>query len=132
GYPLSAIPQNIDDIWQQIVRDHQYSISTTPDQDNNRTRKVEHDHIDTLVDAADEEYFWRFFVSQALRLSLLLVCEEMPGTITGLFLPLERKEPGLRIDSPQNISQVGPSLVGWIGANQAFHASSEPAPAFDF
>src|SRR6266480_5192675 len=48
GYALSEIPQNIDDIWQQIVRDHQYSISTTPDQDNNRTRKVEHDPIDTL------------------------------------------------------------------------------------
>ncbi len=132
GYALSEIPQNIDDIWQQIVRDHQYSISTTPDQDNNRTRKVEHDPIDTLVDAADEEYFWRFFVSQTLRLSLLLICEEMPGTIAGLFLPLEQKEPGQRIDSPQNISREGPSLVGWIRANQAFYASYEPAPTFDY
>src|SRR5256884_7772462 len=131
GYTLSEIPQNIDDIWQQIVGDHQYSVPTTPSQDNNRALEVDHYPIDTHVEAADEEYFWRFFVSQALRLSLLLICEEMPGTITGLFLPLERKEPGLRIDSPHNISQAGPSLVGWIGANQAFYASYEPAPAFD-
>ena len=132
GYTLSEIPQNIDDIWEQIVRDHQYSVSTTLGQDNNRARKVEHYPIDTHVDAADEEYFWRFFVSQALRLSLLLICEEMPGTIAGLFLPLVHKEPGSRIVFPQNISQAGPSLVGWIGANQAFYASYEPAPTFDY
>ena len=65
-------------------------------------------------------------------MSLLLICEEMPGTIAGLFLPLQRKEPGLRIDSSHNISQAGPSLIGWIGANQAFYASYEPAPTFDY
>ncbi len=65
-------------------------------------------------------------------MSLLLICEEMPGTIAGLFLPFQRKEPGLRIDSPHNISQAGPSLIGWIGANQAFYASYEPAPTFDY
>jgi len=132
GYTLSEIPQNIDIIWKQIVGEQQYPVPASPSQDNNRAREVEHYPIDTHVEAADEEYFWRFFVSQALRLSLLLICEEMPGTIAGLFLPLERKEPGFRIDSPQNISQVGPSFIGWIGANQAFYASYEPAPAFDF
>jgi GGDEF domain-containing protein len=132
GYTLSDIPQNIDVIWKQIVGEQQYPVPTTPSQGNNRAREVEHYPIDTHVDAADEEYFWRFIVSQALRLSLLLICEEMPGTITGLFLPLEHKGPGLRIDSPQDISQAGPSLVGWIGANQAFYASFEPAPTFDY
>ncbi len=135
GYSLSEIPQNLEDIWQQIVGDKQYSVPTTSGQDNNRAREVEHYPIDTHVDAADEEYFWRFFVSQALRLSLLLLCEEMPGTIAGLFLPLERlerKEPGSRIAFPQDISQAGPSLVGWIGANQAFYAFFESAPTFDY
>ncbi len=132
NYALSEIPQNIDVIWKQIVGDKQYPVPTTPSQDNNRAREVQHYPIDTHVDAADEEYFWRFFVSQALRLSLLLICEEMPGTIAGLFLPLQHKEPGLHIVSPQDISQVGPSLVGWIGANQAFYASFEPAPTFDY
>ena len=90
-YSPGAIPQNIDAIWKQIVGDQQYPIPVTPGQDNNRAREVEYYPIDTHVDAADEEYFWRLFVSQALRLSLLLICEEMPGTIAGLFLPLERK-----------------------------------------
>src|SRR6266566_261574 len=131
-YSVSEIPQSIDVIWKQIVGDQQYPVLTTPSQDNNRAREIEHHPIDTHVDAADEEYFWRFFVSQALHLSLLLICEEMPGTITGLFLPLEHKEPGPRIVFPQDISQAGPSLVGWIGANQAFYASYEPAPTFDY
>jgi len=56
----------------------------------------------------------------------------MPGTISGFFLPLERKEPGQRIAFPQNISQAGPSLVGWIGANQAFYAFFESAPTFEY
>jgi GAF domain-containing protein len=131
-YGLSEIPHDIDMIWKQIVGDQQYPVPTTPSQDNNRARVVEHYPIDTHVDAADEEYFWRFFVSQALRLSLLLICEEMPGTIAGLFLPLVYKEPGPRVVFPQDISQVGLSLVGWIGANQAFYASYEPAPTFDY
>src|SRR6266566_7488964 len=131
-YSVSEIPQSIDVIWKQIVGDQQYPVLTTPSQDNNRAREVEHHPIDTHVDAADGEYFWRFFVSQALRLSLLLICEEMPGTIAGLFLPLEHKEPGPRIVFPQDISQAGPSLVGWIGANQAFYASYELAPTFDY
>src|SRR5947207_3993733 len=91
-YSPGAIPQNIDANCKQIVGDQQYTIPVTPGQDNNRAREVEYYPIDTHVDAADEEYFWRLFVSQALRLSLLLICEEMPGTIAGLFLPLERKE----------------------------------------
>jgi len=130
-YALGDIPQNVNVIWKQIVGEQQYPVPPTPRQDNDRVREVEHYPIDTHVDAADEEYFWRFFVSQALRLSLLLICEEMPGTITGLFLPLKRKGPGLRIESPRDILQAGPSLVGWIGANQAFYASFEPAPTFD-
>jgi GGDEF domain-containing protein len=132
GYSLSEIPQNIDKIWSQIVGDQEYSVQTTPGQGKNGAREVENYPIDTHVDAADEGYFWRFFVSQALRLSLLLITEEMPGTIAGFFLPLEYREPGLRIGSPKDISKAGPSLVGWIGANQTFYASYEPMPTFDY
>jgi DNA-binding transcriptional MerR regulator/GGDEF domain-containing protein len=130
GYSLSEIPPNIDGIWQQIAEAQQYLVPTASSQDNNRAHAVEHYPVDAHVDAADEEHFWRVLVSQALHLSLLLICEEMPGTIAGLFLPLEYKGPELRLDSPQNISQAGPSLVGWIGANQAFYTSFEPAPTF--
>jgi DNA-binding transcriptional MerR regulator/GGDEF domain-containing protein len=132
GYSLSEIPPNIDGIWQQIAEAQQYLVPTASSQDNNRAHAVEHYPVDAHVDAADEEHFWRVLVSQALHLSLLLICEEMPGTIAGLFLPLEYKGPELRLDSPQNISQAGPSLVGWIGANQAFYTSFEPAPTFDY
>ena len=132
GYSLSEIPQNIDKIWSQIVGDQEYSVQITPSQGKNSAHEVENYPIDTHVDAADKGYFWRFFVSQTLRLSLLLITEEMPGTIAGFFLPLEYREPGLRIVSPKDISKAGPSLVGWIGANQAFYTSYEPMPTFDY
>ncbi len=130
GYSLSEIPKNIDGIWEQVTVGKNGLISSNGDQENKFIPKFEHISVDKRVETADEEHFWRFFVSQALRLTLLLICEEMPGTIAGLFLPLEYKEPGLRIESPQDISQAGPSLVGWIGANQGFYASYEPAPTF--
>ncbi len=132
GYGPGDIPSDVDTIWKQVAGEQAPLLSFSGSREREYVPESKHFPIDTYVDAADKEYFWRFFVSQALRLSLLLICEEMPGTITGLFLPLERKEPGLRIDSPHNISQAGPSLAGWIRANQAFYASYEPAPAFDY
>src|SRR5260370_2649069 len=41
GYTLSEIPQNIDDLWQQIVGDKQYPVQTTPGQGKNGVRDVE-------------------------------------------------------------------------------------------
>jgi len=131
GYGPGDIPSDVDTIWKQVAGD-QLPLSLSSSREREYVPESKHHAIDTHVDTADEEYFWRFFVSQALRLSLLLICEEMPGTIAGLFFPLQRKEPGIRIDFPQNISQAGPSLIGWIGANQAFYASYEPAPTFDY
>jgi transposase-like protein len=112
-YSLSEIPQNIDVIWRQLFAEQQVQTSSNGDHEIRYIHEVEYIPIDTHVETADEEYFWRLFVSQALRLTLLLICEEMPGTIAGLFLPLEHKEPGSRIVSPQGISKAGPSLVGW-------------------
>ncbi len=132
GYGPGDIPSDVDTIWKQVAGDHVPLMSLSGSREREYVPEGKHHAIDTHVDIADEEYFWRFFVSQALRLSLLLICEEMPGTIAGFFLPIQSKESRLRIDSPHNISQAGPSLIGWIGANQAFYASYEPAPTFDY
>lgn len=132
GYGPGEIPSDVDTIWRQVAGEQASLAPTSRSREYAFRQENEHFAIDTHVDTADKEYFWKFFVSQALRLSLLLICEEMPGTIAGLFLPLQRKEPGQRIDFPRNIAQAGPSLIGWIGANQAFYASYEPAPTFDY
>src|SRR5438876_1080825 len=87
GYAVSEIPQNIDDIWEQVKPEQQGQTASVGDNEIRYAHEVEHVPIDKRVDAADEEYFWRFFVSQALRLSLLLLCEEMPGTIADFSFP---------------------------------------------
>ena len=132
GYGPGEIPSDIDAIWRQVTGEQTPVTSVSRSRDYGNIPESKRYPIDTHVDTADEEYFWQFFVSQALRLSLLLLTEEMPGTIAGLFLPLQRKEPGQSIASPHNISQAGPSLIGWIGANQAFYASYEPVPMFEY
>ena len=134
GYSLSDIPQDIDIMWKQVageqVREQQLSMVSTLS-DTHAAGDVEHLPIDIRADRADEEYFWRYFVAQVLRLSLLLITEEMPGTIAGLILPLEHREASSLITSPFNIAEAGPSLVGWLETNQTLFASYDPAPSFD-
>jgi GGDEF domain-containing protein/transposase-like protein len=132
GYSVSEIPQDIGDIWEQIREGQGGLISVNGNHEIKYIPQSEHIPVDKRVDSSDEEYFWRFFVSQALRLTLLLICEEMPGTIAGIFLPLEHKGSETRILFPQDISNVGQSLVGWIAANQAFYAFFESSPTFDY
>ena len=83
GYTFGEIPPNIDEIWKQILDEQQSQVW--------RIQETEHIPIDTRVDYADQNVFWRYFVSQALRLSLLLICEETPDTLAGLVLPLQKK-----------------------------------------
>src|SRR6266496_3070514 len=70
GYTLSEIPQNIDDIWQQILEELQRQPSQTKSQDGRYLHEAEHLPIDERVENVDQENFWRYFVSQALRLSI--------------------------------------------------------------
>lgn len=132
GYSVSEIPPNIDVIWEQLYADHLGRISSNDGYQIRFVPKLEHVPVDRRVDVAEEEYFWRFFVSQALRLTLLLICEEMPGIIAGIFLPLGHKESESPILYPGDISKVGPSMVGWLGANQVFYAFFESDPAFTY
>ncbi|HYT46674.1 MAG TPA: helix-turn-helix domain-containing protein, partial [Methylomirabilota bacterium] len=67
GYTLSEIPQNIDDIWQQILEELQRQPSQTKSQDGRYIREAKHLPIDERVENVDQETFWRYFVSQALR-----------------------------------------------------------------
>lgn len=87
--------------------------------------------IDKRVDKNDHEVFWRFFISQVLRLSLLMILEDMPNTITGLILPLQQSE-RVYIDDPNDLPRLGQSLVGWLTRNRAFQAFLDDAPSFEF
>src|SRR5947209_3735715 len=88
GFSPGMIPPNIDEIWYSITSSNepQYQPSIV---DKNETK---HLHIDQRIELADEEVFWRYFVSQALRLSIMLICEDIPDTLAGLILQLQKKK----------------------------------------
>ena len=124
GYTFSEIPPNIDEIWKQILDEQQSQAWRIPE--------TEHIPIDIRVDYADQNVFWRYFVSQALRLSLLLLCEDTPDTLAGLVLPLQKNETHTIVSDPRDLPKVGLSLVGWLGPNRSFYSFLDGAPSFEF
>ena len=124
GYAFGEIPPNIDEIWKQIL-DEQQSQTW-------RIQETEHIPIDRRVEYTDQEVFWRYFVSQVLRLSLLLICEDVPDTIAGLVLPLQKKASAEVVTDPGDLDRMGLSLIGWLGRNQTFYAFLDTAPSFEF
>ncbi len=124
GYAFGEIPPNIDEIWKQIL-DEQQSQTW-------RIQETEHIPIDRRVEYTDQEVFWRYFVSQVLRLSLLLICEDVPDTIAGLVLPLQKKASAEVVTDPGELDKLGLSLIGWLGPNQTFYAFLDTAPSFEF
>ncbi len=107
GYAFGEIPPNIDEIWKQIL-DEQQSQTW-------RIQETEHIPIDRRVEYTDQEIFWRYFVSQVLRLSLLLICEDVPDTIAGLALPLQKKASAEVVTDPGELDKLGLILdrVAW-------------------
>ena len=89
-YSISEIPQNVDEIWEQVREKQEGQISLIR-HDFKHVHEVKHIPIDARVGRTNEEVFWRYFVSQVLRLSLILLCEDIPDTIAGIIVPLERR-----------------------------------------
>lgn len=134
GYSLSDILPNIDFLWKQVAGNQvaEQALSEMANARESRlASEVERLPIDIRAERADEEYFWRYFVAQVLRLSLLLITEDTPGTIAGLILPVEGPDSRQRITSPFDVPRAGPSLVGWLDENQLIFASFDPAPSFE-
>lgn len=131
-YAISEIPQNIDVIWKQILVEQQNQAMSVGSHDIRHVHEVEHVPIDKRVGHTNEEVFWRYFVSQVLRLSLMLLCEDLPDTIAGLVIPLQRKAAFKEVYLPGDQPEVGPSLVGWLGKNRAFNSFLDGAPSFEF
>lgn len=130
GYAAGEIPQNIDEIWRQILDEQQSQAAQI--QSIRHMQETEHLPIDKRIEIADQEVFWRYFVSQVLRLSLLLICEDMPDTLAGLVLPLQKNADASVMTDPKDLHTVGLSLVGWLGRNQTFYGFLDMAPSFEF
>jgi DNA-binding transcriptional MerR regulator/GGDEF domain-containing protein len=132
GYSLSEIPPNIDGIWQQIIEEQHDQASTISSHEIGHVHEVEHLAIDQRVERTNEEVFWRYFVSQVLRLSLLLLCEEISDTKAGLIIPLQRQDILKKVYQPGDQPEAGPSLIGWMGKNRSFNSFLDETPSFKF
>ncbi len=124
-YSVSNIPTDIDKIWDSI------SASS-----NNHTIHHEqvftlHRSIDTRIEEANQKDFWQYYIAQALRIALNLVCEDIPTTIAGIILPLERKENAPRNWESHELSSLGPCLIGWRDQDRSFHTFYEETPSFE-
>ncbi len=127
--PLSDIPSDIDEIW--------YSVSPSTEERHAAAREASNEayirmSIDHRVEDANKEEFWRYFISQALRLALNLVCEDIPDPVVGIVLPLTRQKNATLELLPQELPNLGPCLIGWRDQNRSYHTFYDPSPFFEY
>ncbi len=125
---LSDIPADIDEVW--------YSVSSFTEE-RHAAREASNEtyksmSIDHRVEDANKEEFWRYFTSQALRLALNLICEDVPDPVAGIALPLKRQKNATSELPPQELSNLGECLIGWRDQNRSYHTFYDPSPFFEF
>ncbi len=132
GYAPSDIPPDIDKQWHTIRANRENAGST-----EHHTRPVLQDSqfelpINIRIEQERKALFWRYFVSHALRLSLMLICENMPNTAVGLILPLTPALLASDIQRVEDIVTLGESLVGWLSQNRSSHILLTTRPSFQY
>lgn len=135
GYAPGEIPLDVDQLWTEIVGAGNVATSLPLSGASDIMGEREgHGHlpVDKRVEEMDRQEFWRYFVSQALRISLRLICEDIPDTLAGIVLPLEDRKLAHTLNLPEDLQRVGLSLVGWLGANRSFYTFLDDAPVFEF
>lgn len=127
GYSLSELEREVGAIWLAASNLADSYVQAKEDQ-----AEAESLPLDRRVGRMNEEAAWRYIVSQALRLSLMLIREEAPDTIVGLVLPLcrdLRQEPA---PAPINLRSVGPALISWFDPKILFCTFLESTPHFEY
>ena len=127
-YAPGDIPLDIDSIWYEIYSPiEQVSPLITG------VNRSNHLPIDQRIDRAEKEQFWRYYASQALRLSLMLICEDIPDTSAGagLVLPLRKMNTFNKVYRTEDLSKLGISLVGWLGKNRSINVFLDFEPSFE-
>ncbi len=132
-YSPAEILANLDAIWKHIEREKQNHIPAQSDlaisiesiPENLAVKK----HIDQRVEHAEQEVFWRYFTAQTLRLSLMLICEDIPDTMAGLILPIG---PDARfISEPIDLPTLNEAVIGWLNPNGSFNTFLDTNPSFE-
>ncbi len=134
----STIPPDIDSIWNSISlsEDQRYWI-TQGILKGATSREIEskHLHINQRIESARKELFWRYYTSFVLRISLQLICEDMPDSdrsAVGLVLPLNANAATIStLSGLDDLPKVGKSLVGWLAQSGSFQTLFTTAPSLE-
>src|SRR5260370_987451 len=129
GYSPGEILTYADSVWSSI-------LSEDGQQKQAEQLKTEKDETEVLpinvhIENARTELFWRYYASHALRLSLTLICDELPNTPAGLILPLQ-PDSAPTIHHVEDLPQLGESLVGWLSKTRSSHTLFTPAPSSQY
>lgn len=127
NFSIGTIPTYVDEIWDEVASQTQQK-SQLPEIER---KDAKHVHIDQRIENTEKEEFWRYFVSQALRLSLLLICEDVPDSVAGIILPLREKNVAEIIRTPNDLNKSGYSLVGWLSQSRSFYTFLDTDPTFE-
>src|SRR5919205_713058 len=84
GFSVSDIPPDIYKLWHEIRAPRE--LASLPEHFD--LSIPFHHSINQRILQGRSNLFWRYYVSQALRLSLMLICEDLPHSLAGLVLPL--------------------------------------------
>lgn len=128
-FSSNDIPENLTTIWKEIAGVDGIASDQSQQISKQRGNLTSFPHIDQLIDTANDELFWRFYIASALRLSLMLLHEDNPDTIIGLVLPLDSQIPASV--NTASIADLGPSLIGWLRPDLSFSLLYDPLPSFE-
>jgi DNA-binding transcriptional MerR regulator len=135
GYSIIEIRQNIDvirDIADQLGQEV-FTLQGTAERAKQpvEVAQVSADvpPIDQLLDKADDELFWRFYATNALRLALSLLAEYNPNTIIDLVMPLGSNIPASVTTA--NIADLGECLIGCLRPGYSCYLLYTPRPSFE-
>lgn len=129
GLSPGGIPGDVDTIWNEIFpSDDQETLELKSNESD-----IDHMPIDDRVEFIyHNELFWRYYVSSVLRLSLMLICEDIPGYAAALILPLQTKHLSASVRQLADLSEIGESLIGWLGQTRSFYTFLTSAPSFKY
>jgi hypothetical protein len=122
-YGLLEIPNDIDILWRSIS-----SANINREQSEDESAFIP---VDVRIESEQELVFWRYYAPQALRMSLMLIRENLPNTTVGLILPLHHV-PNRMVPTAETVSMLGESLIGWLKSDGSTHILYTPRPSFQF
>ncbi len=138
GYAPTDIPLDVDKIWSMLVGT-KYNHTQEADKALFKLHQSHKDDRSLLIDRRigemDRQEFWRYFVTQVMRILLMLMCEDMPETSAGLILPLEELYIARTLHEcsfDKLPEKPGLSLVGWQGRTRSFYTFLTDKPDFEY